>query len=138
MWFKSTRKQYKFITQEKLYAFYEEVSNQIESGHTDNGVWTKAFADSGGDTQKQKAIYIELMVERMALAEEALLEHKRTEAPIKQKKLRKTRENRGFNVPGALNEKNSDEVRSILGFIFILFLIASAILGLLTLIGVKL
>ena len=53
---------------------YEKVADDIEQGFKDKGVWTKAFADSGGDLQKQKAIYIELMVERMVLAEAALLE----------------------------------------------------------------
>lgn len=54
-----------------IYALYEQVSNEIESGTKDTGVWTKAYADARGDLQMQKALYIEMMVERYALAGEA-------------------------------------------------------------------
>ena len=67
-------KEHAFLTKEKLYSIYEKVADDIEQGFKDKGVWTKAFADSGGDQQKQKAIYIELMVERIVLAEAVLLE----------------------------------------------------------------
>ena len=70
-------KEHAFLTKEKLYSMYEKVADDIEQGFKDKGVWTKAFADSGGDLQKQKAIYIELMVERLVLAEAALLEKKK-------------------------------------------------------------
>ena len=42
--------------------------SEIESGKKDTGVWTKAYADSRGDLQIQNALYIEMMVERYALA----------------------------------------------------------------------
>ena len=67
-----------------MYSLYEQVSDDIEKGQKDNGVWAKAYADASGDIQKQKAIYIELMVERLALAEEALQEHQ-AEEEIKEK-----------------------------------------------------
>jgi hypothetical protein len=64
----------KFIGQEKLYVLYEQVSKDIQSGIKDEGVWAKAFAESEGDEQKAKAKYIELMVERLVLAEQAAIE----------------------------------------------------------------
>jgi len=42
---------------------YENVAKDIENNDINNGVWTKAYAKSGGDVAKQKSIYIELMVE---------------------------------------------------------------------------
>ena len=64
----------KFFSEEDRYAFYAEVANQIEQGQRDIGVWTKAFADAGGDEKQAKSIYIELMVEKKILAAEAELE----------------------------------------------------------------
>ncbi len=65
------KKTNEFITKEQIYALYDQVSKEIESGKKDNGVWTKAYADARGDLQTAKGIYIELMVERHMLAREA-------------------------------------------------------------------
>ena len=63
----------KFISKELLYSFYNIVSQEIQQGIKDEGVWAKSFADAQGDEQKTKAIYIELMVERLILKHEAEL-----------------------------------------------------------------
>ena len=60
----------KFLDKEILYKFYSQVANDIQSGIKDDGVWAKAYSDAMGDAQKQKAIYIELMVERLILSYE--------------------------------------------------------------------
>ena len=65
---------------------YEVIHDDIEAGRKDNGVWTKAFVDAEGELQKQKAIYIALMVERLILAEAALLEKSRKAARIQKSK----------------------------------------------------
>ena len=65
---------------------YEVIHDDIEAGKKDNGVWTKAFVDAEGELQKQKAIYIALMVERLILAEAALLEKSRKAARIQKSK----------------------------------------------------
>ena len=89
-------KEHAFLTKEKLYSMYEKVADDIEQGFKDKGVWTKAFADSGGDLQKQKAIYIELMVERLVLAEATALEvtkkAERVEEERRDSKIRETKE----------------------------------------------
>ena len=69
--FKKFSKQHKFVSQEMLYGMYAIVSQDIESGNRDRGVWAKAFADAKGDEQVAKAAYIELMVERLVLAKQA-------------------------------------------------------------------
>ena len=53
----------KFITAEAENALYEKAANDIEANIIDKGIWTKAFARAKGDEAKQKAIYIELMVD---------------------------------------------------------------------------
>lgn len=68
---KKFSKQHKFISQEMLYEMYAVVSQDIENGNRDRGVWAKAFADAKGDEQVAKAAYIELMVERLVLAKQA-------------------------------------------------------------------
>ena len=65
---------------------YEVIHDDIEAGRKDNGVWTKAFVDAEGELQKQKAIYIALMVERLILAEAALLEKSRKADRIQKSK----------------------------------------------------
>ena len=70
-------KEHAFLKQEKLLSMYQIVNEQIEQNNKDTAVWTKAFVDAEGDPQKQKAIYIGLMVERLILAEAVLLEKKK-------------------------------------------------------------
>ena len=74
----------KLISKELLYSFYNIVSQEIQQGTKDEGVWAKSFADAQGDEQKTKAIYIELMVERLILKHEAELELKKKEEKSKQ------------------------------------------------------
>ena len=85
----------KFINEELVYKFYEQVSKDIQSGIKEEGVWAKAFTFAEGDEQKTKAKYIEFMVERLMLAHEAekeLLEKKAKESYEKQKKVQKLEE----------------------------------------------
>ena len=53
----------RLISKEVEHKLYEKASIDIENNDIDKGVWTKAFSKAGGDEVKQKAIYIELMVE---------------------------------------------------------------------------
>lgn len=85
----------KFINEELVYKFYEQVSKDIQSGIKEEGVWAKAFTFAEGDEQKTKAKYIEFMVERLMLAHEAeneLLEKNVKESYEKQKKVQKLEE----------------------------------------------
>ena len=61
----------KFLSKEETYHLYGIVHEQVEQGLKDNGVWAVAFSRSEGDIQKSKALYIELMVERIKDAIEA-------------------------------------------------------------------
>jgi hypothetical protein len=53
---------------------YELVSEEMAEGDIKQGMWTKAFANSMGDENKAKAIYIRMRVEQLA-REEARREH---------------------------------------------------------------
>tara|TARA_B100000795_G_C22381571_1_gene279933 strand:- start:79 stop:480 length:402 start_codon:yes stop_codon:yes gene_type:complete len=50
---------------------YEKIANDMDKDNIDKGVWTKAFAKSEGNEIKQKAIYIELMIEHYQQEKEA-------------------------------------------------------------------
>ena len=64
-------KRSEFVSQKLLDSFYEKVADDVANNIQDKGVWVRAFAKAGGDEQKAKALYIELMVENMILEEEA-------------------------------------------------------------------
>ncbi len=46
-------------------AYYEQASAEIRKGNLREGLWTKAWAESGGDTTKAQAHYIKLRVATM-------------------------------------------------------------------------
>ena len=51
------------ISNEAENALYEKAANDIDENIIDKGIWTRAFSKAQGDEVKQKAIYIELIVE---------------------------------------------------------------------------
>lgn len=53
---------------------YEKVSEELESNTPDKAVWTKAFAQSGGDDKQTRVIYIKLRVEKLIALEKSRLE----------------------------------------------------------------
>ena len=59
-WVSATKR---LLTKEAEHALYEKAANDIELNNIHKGIWTKAFSLSEGNEQKQKAKYIELMVE---------------------------------------------------------------------------
>lgn len=99
--FNKLKKTNEFITKEQIYALYDQVSKEIESGMKDNGVWTKAYADARGDLQMQKALYIEMMVEKYALAsaaEEEVSKQKKKEKEIVELEKKQEREKGAFTL----------------------------------------
>jgi len=53
----------RLLTKEAEHLLYAKASEDMENNILDRGIWTKAFAQANGDEQKQKAIYIELIVD---------------------------------------------------------------------------
>ena len=56
---------------------YEQVGKELDSNNPDNGIWTKAFAQAGGDDKKTRVLYIKTRVEKLVAMEQARLEEMR-------------------------------------------------------------
>ena len=97
------------MDKEVMYGFYEQVSKEIQSGQKDEGVWAKAFSDSEGDEQKAKAIYIELMVEKMVLAYEARLELEKASEKEKQIAEKEKQDQIAYNQPDDISEREQQK-----------------------------
>jgi hypothetical protein len=53
---------------------YGQVGKELDSNNPDNGVWTKAFAQAGGDDKQTRVLYIKTRVEKLVAMEQARLE----------------------------------------------------------------
>lgn len=53
---------------------YEQIAQEIETNTVDKGIWTKAFAQSGGDDKLTRVAYIKARFEKLMAAENARLE----------------------------------------------------------------
>jgi hypothetical protein len=63
--------------------FYDEVARELQDKPMVPGLWTKAFAEMGGDDAKARALYIKLRVGQ--LHNEAALENERQKSETKRK-----------------------------------------------------
>jgi hypothetical protein len=59
------------IDEERVYA---EIAKELETGVADKGLWTRLFAECGGDEKQTKVLYIKQRVERLIASERARLE----------------------------------------------------------------
>jgi len=59
------------IDEERVYA---EIAQELETGIVDKGLWTRLFAESGGDDKQTKVLYIKQRSERLITAEHLRLE----------------------------------------------------------------
>jgi uncharacterized RDD family membrane protein YckC len=65
-------------------AIYEAIANELETGSTDKGLWTRLFAELDGDEKKTKIAYIKQRAEKLMVAERVRIEQlKLTEAEQK-------------------------------------------------------
>lgn len=51
-----------YLSAEEENSLYAKAANDIDNEIYDKGIWTKAYAEAEGDKSKQKAIYIDLIV----------------------------------------------------------------------------
>jgi hypothetical protein len=100
-----------FLDKELLYNFYEQASNNVTSGQIDNGIWAKSFADAKGDVQLAKAIYLDLIVEKMIDDHVSTLELKKQELIIEEQRQRQIQENtkKEVQLAQALEEAKAQE-----------------------------
>ncbi|EXI76483.1 MAG: hypothetical protein AW07_00431 [Candidatus Accumulibacter sp. SK-11] len=55
-------------------AVYRQIAEEFQTGTTDSGLWTRLFAQCGGDERKTEVLYIRERAERLILAEIERLE----------------------------------------------------------------
>jgi uncharacterized RDD family membrane protein YckC len=55
-------------------AIYAIIADEIESGKTDKGLWTRLYAELDGDEKKTKVAYIKQRIEKIMVSERARLE----------------------------------------------------------------
>lgn len=53
---------------------YEQIAQEIETNAVDKGIWTKAFAQSGGDDKQTRVAYIKARFAKLMVVENAKLE----------------------------------------------------------------
>lgn len=53
---------------------YEQIAQEIETNAVDKAIWTKAFAQSGGDDKLTRVVYIKARFEKLMAVETARLE----------------------------------------------------------------
>ncbi len=58
---------------------YAEIANELEGGIADKGLWTRLFAESGGDERQTKVLYIKQRADQLISAERLRLERAATE-----------------------------------------------------------
>lgn len=66
-------------------AIYATVAEELESGKTDKGLWTRLFAECGGDEKQVKVLYIKRRAEKLIVAEST----RREQVAIQQAELRR-------------------------------------------------
>tara|TARA_B100001248_G_C27260529_1_gene398228 strand:- start:59 stop:484 length:426 start_codon:yes stop_codon:yes gene_type:complete len=118
----------KLISKEAENALYEKAWDDIENNIIDKGIWTKAYAMSDGDEQKQKSAYIRLIVEHykdLIKAGEELEVILKNEIKKAEKEQELYRENNSTEVE-ANNTKASDRKSGIDYLPIIIFCIAIA------------
>ncbi len=118
----------KLVSKEAENALYEKAWDDIENNIIDKGIWTKAYAMSDGDEQKQKSAYIRLIVEHykdLIKAGEELEVILKNEIKKAEKEQELYRENNSSEVE-ANNTKASDRKSGIDYLPIIIFCIAIA------------
>ncbi len=64
------------VDEDRIYA---TIGQELESGNTDKGLWTRLFVECEGDEKRIKIEYIKLRAERLIAAENLRLEHEARE-----------------------------------------------------------
>ena len=119
--------QERYISKGQEYELYEKVALDMEKKELNKGIWAKALTDAEGDPVKQKAIYIKLMVDyykdliQAGEEFEAILANKKKKA--EQVKKREIKKNTG--------DAFLDDSGFVMFFCIILFLCATALIGML-------
>lgn len=91
-----------FLTEAEETALYEQAATEIENGIMNKGLWAKALSKADGNEEKQKAIYIELLVDYLkkeiaAGKELASILDKEKQAELKRNKTSSSKQKKSQN-----------------------------------------
>ena len=108
------------IIEEQL---YEQVVNELASGQRRNGLWAKAIANSNGQDEKAKALYIQYRVQ--SLKDEYEILHRENEAkePSRDTAAVHAKRNDGTKDPEVSQESSSLWIHVLVWSIPALFLL---------------
>tara|TARA_B100001093_G_scaffold348518_1_gene333120 strand:+ start:218 stop:628 length:411 start_codon:yes stop_codon:yes gene_type:complete len=134
-----TDKRSEYISQKLIDSFYEKVAEDLANNIQDKGVWTKAFTKAGGDEQKTKALYIQLMVDELILSQEAIAEDEeekrlqelKTDKDKNQKQIDKDLEEKFLKA----QEWGKSKLFEYFSIALFLFLVTAVVVGILNLLG---
>ncbi len=102
------------VNEEKIYA---TIAQELESGLTDKGLWTRLFAESGGDDKQTKVLYIKQRAARLITAEQSRLEHAARERAAESARVEKIRLQglslREKLVEGNITKEFSDQIHAL-------------------------
>jgi maltodextrin utilization protein YvdJ len=96
--------------------FFDEVAKELLEKRVVPGVWTRAFADADGNTEKARAIYIRSRVAQ--LVEEEKLEREQAEELLRRQRVQEDRD-RKQRLAAQIKQKWSKES----GWLMLIFLI---------------
>ena len=65
---------------------YAQIAQELETNTVDKGVWTKAYAQAGGDDKQTRALYIKTRFDRLIAMEDARLETIRMNQSLERQK----------------------------------------------------
>lgn len=70
---------------------YRQIAEELETGATDKGLWTRLFAECGGDEKQTKVFYIKQRADRLVSAERQRLEQAAREMAAEAKEIEELR-----------------------------------------------
>jgi len=102
------------VNEEQVYA---TIAQELETGLTDKGLWTRLFAECGGDDKRTKVLYIKHRADRLIAAEHSRLEHAARERVVESARVEKIRL-QGLSLREKLMEGNitrefSDQIHAL-------------------------
>lgn len=88
--------------------YYEVVSEEVQNGQIRPGLWAKAIAETSGDQEKAKALYLKLRVLELKAQ---ILETKRIQENQQREREDEERERQRIEAENRANQEHQEEVR---------------------------
>lgn len=77
---------------------YRQIAMELETGDTDKGLWTRVFAECGGDEKQTKVLYIKQRADYLISAERSRLEQATRESAAEVAKIEEGRRQREAEI----------------------------------------